>query len=145
MLLIDGGLKLLYAEGLLFELNRRVLHPFGYALSVIVSDENEQGDYSVEFGGVKAVPSLDLEGIFFSNDMFEEGIEKYQKYLIKEGNKRLQLRQKLLGYVVQGDMDGLDVVSEQESNKSLWEAAKTPLEAKLQQELRRLHAVIKGA
>ena len=143
MLLLDGGLKLLLEEGLIFELNRRILHPFGYALSVIISEVNAEGDYSVEFGGVKA--TSDPEGLIFADEAFTEGAEKYQKFLFKLGNGILKRRQKLLGYTVQGATDATDVAAAQEVNKDLWAAAKTPLEAKLQQELRRIHAVIQGA
>ena len=143
MVLLRDGLRRLLESGLFFEINRRVLHPFGYALSVIVSDENEQGDYSVEFGGVRE--TLDVTGIIFADDLLVEGQDKYRKYLLGDGGKRLNERQKQLGYIIQGDTDGSDVVAEQEASKALWEAAKTSLEAKLQQELRRLHAVIKGA
>ena len=134
------GAKLLYESGLLFELNRRVLHPFGLALSVVVSEENEAGDVEVALGGV--FESSDEEGIIFADDVYREGIERFERFLQERGEKKLRLRFRRLGYVMQGPPDlGAEVLI-QKGNEELWKPAETPREALLQQALRSIHAAI---
>ena len=62
------GLELI-ESGLLFEINRLVLHPYGKALSV----DDITGEISL-------LESNDPEGMIFSKEEFLIGVEKYKEY-----------------------------------------------------------------
>lgn len=80
--------------GLLFELNRQVLHPLGLALVVEVDD-----DGASRIAGLWADP--DREGIIFSPESLVEGRQKLESFMRREGLGRLATRRTALGYVVQ--------------------------------------------
>lgn len=83
--------------GLLFEINRKVLHPFGLALSVTTDDTT--GDATGEFGLVK---TDDLEGMEFTVGQFMESQAKLDNFLQHEGGaERLAKRITGLGFVTQ--------------------------------------------
>jgi len=83
------------ASGLLFEINRTVLHPLGLALAVKVDD-----DGSMEFGRIWDCRD-DPEGILFAPENFDHGHDKYDAYMKERGQTALDLRQNLLGFLVQ--------------------------------------------
>lgn len=128
-------MRLLYESGLLFEVNRRVLHPFGLALVVEVDAEDVS---KVTFGGVQTVD--DVDGIVFADDVYREGMTRLAKFRSETGDEKLHHRYNELGYVVQGTAGLRTLVDEQVVNGALWAPATTSLEARLQQELRRLHS-----
>lgn len=82
-------------SGFLFELNRRVLHPFGLALEVV-----QESDGSIMFGGVWDCRE-DPEGIIFAEGDFQEAVRKWNDYLIGQGVKILTSRLVRLGFIVQ--------------------------------------------
>ena len=85
-------------SGLLFEINRRVLHPFGLAISVredVLTDEwvvANVWDYRD-----------DEEGMIFEEETFQHGLDKLNKFMENIGNEKLRKRKELLGYVIQGE------------------------------------------
>lgn len=86
--------KFLDESGLLFTINRDILHPLGLAMSVT---EDEQGSYMGKMWVVDAP-----EGIIFSQETFDEGVRKYNQFLLSIGvDKKLRTRREKLGYVVQ--------------------------------------------
>jgi len=87
------------ASGLLFEVNRTVLHPLGLALEVKVED-----DGSMEFGGIWDCRD-DSEGILFAPENFDHGNEKFETYMRERGQAALELRRNLLGFLVQTSSD----------------------------------------
>jgi hypothetical protein len=88
--------KFLLDSGLLFEINRRVLHPFGLALEVI-SDNNGNPLHIGDLWDYRNDP----EGIIFGDDILEAGSAKFEKFLEEFGNAKLKERVKALGYIVQ--------------------------------------------
>lgn len=78
-------------SGLLFELNRHILHQFGIALGV------RQGD------GVSELFLLDEreEGIIFSPESFEDGKKKYARFMEAFGRSQLKKRLDELGWTFQ--------------------------------------------
>ncbi len=140
--------KLLIKTGLLFEINRRVLHPFGLAMEVIVVDKAEEfkeelADIEAQIAYCKMVSDTailkqmvdrhramnkmlleflelkkqswcgriggiwdyrdDPEGMLFQEETFQTGVEKFDKFLKGFGNKKIQQRKKVLGFVLQGE------------------------------------------
>jgi hypothetical protein len=81
-------------SGLLFEINRRVLHPLGLALEV--SDDRISGIWDCR---------SDPEGIYFDDETFEAGVRKLKAYMNERGTKAIVTRTACLGYKVQGDLD----------------------------------------
>lgn len=89
----------LLRSGLLFEINRRVLHPFGLAMSLEVDEET---DKPTKYFNVKLWDSTeDPEGIIFTDEMFESGRTKFQTFKDVH-KKRLATRLIALGYLIQG-------------------------------------------
>ena len=99
------SLRKLLDSGLLFELNRSVLHPFGYALALSWKDDS---DPDGEPDGVVLYGTNDRDGITFSTDSFIEGEEKLRKFMEAEGNSKISARQMLLGFVHQIDPDQIE-------------------------------------
>lgn len=80
--------------GLLFEINRRVLHPVGLAMSVYVQDD----------GTAYVAPLVrtdDAEGIHYWPETLDEGFQKYSAFMKAGGLERLRKREAALGYIEQ--------------------------------------------
>lgn len=86
--------KFLLDTGLLFEINRRVLHPLGLALEVSLDGDNAT---------VSAVWDCrnDPEGVTYEEGTFKYGARKYATYMEHHGLKALQSRKEKLGYLEQ--------------------------------------------
>ena len=105
---IKNPAKALVEKGLLFEINRRILHPLGYALAVNwpeTSEEEELAENS-DWASVHLWDSTeDPEGVYFSPDdkaYFEDRKGSFEK-TVEEAAPRLRSRSDVLGYVVQGE------------------------------------------
>jgi len=99
------SVKELSERGLLFEINRRVLHPLGLAISIDVERDDETDEImSAKFGDIWDCQE-DPEGIVYTDELFAVGLQKYQDYMEQEGNALLEARRKSLGYIIQGDDD----------------------------------------
>lgn len=88
--------KQLREWGLLFEINRQVLHPLGLALAVEVDND----------GNEIISPNIwdcrdDPEGVLFGDDLFADGRRKARKMMEDWGTDKLQDRLGVLGYIVQ--------------------------------------------
>lgn len=88
--------KFLYETGLLFEINREVLHPLGLALETVVNEETGE----VEMGCLQDFRA-DPEGVVFDDAALKEGTAKILKFMREEGQERIASRKKGLGYVIQ--------------------------------------------
>lgn len=88
-------------SGLLFEINRRILHPLGLALSVDVPDNGTALEQ--DFGVIQIVDMReDPEGVCFEDATYLEGKAKLKTFLEKsQFQERLMSRRTRLGYVVQ--------------------------------------------
>jgi|SRR5690606_3002291 len=95
---VNNYVRYLLDNGLLFEINRKVLHPLGLALVVNVDEENRK---KITIDGLIKVPEDDKEGFVYDDETFTVGSEKYEKFLEKYGRKRLELRKEELGYIIQ--------------------------------------------
>jgi hypothetical protein len=96
MKMLDDPWKFLADTGLLFELNRLVLHPLGLALVMSVDDA---GNHTL--AGIWDNRD-DPEGIAFAADAYANGEEKSAAYRRTHFVPRLPWRFKALGYIVQG-------------------------------------------
>lgn len=90
--------KFLVDSGLLFEINRRVLHPLGMALECAV---DEKPGHS-KIGNVWDYRD-DPEGIRFGDDEFKSGLAKLRRFMAEFGDRKLAQRRAILGFVVQGE------------------------------------------
>jgi hypothetical protein len=93
--------KFLLDSGLLFEINRRVLHPLGLALEVVVED-----DGTAKLGQLWDCRT-DPEGILYTDEAFAEGYAKLLEYLGTTGLANIKSRYEKLGFLVQGGQDPL--------------------------------------
>ena len=91
---IENPVQFLMDNGVLFEVNRQVLHPLGLQLDIEVDDE----------GRVTRFDLLDNrdspEPIFFTPEDFEEGRSKYESYMHDHGKRNIQKRRQI-GMVIQ--------------------------------------------
>lgn len=71
---IEDAAKFLHDSGLLFELNRAVLHPRGLALGVTVSDDESDIEFDVIY-------DYRDDGIVFGEQLFNEGEKKLNTYM----------------------------------------------------------------
>lgn len=93
MAVVGGWERFLMESGLLFEINRRVLHPFGLALAM------SQDGEAVTIHGLMAVN--DPEGIVFTADAFVDGAVKFSRWLEQTGLAHLEQRERGIGFSVQ--------------------------------------------
>lgn len=91
--------EFLVDSGLLFEINRRVLHPLGLALETTVDDDGH-----TEITGILDYRS-DPEGVLFADDTFNEGLRKLTAYMNARGTRAVVARRACVGFKVQGDPD----------------------------------------
>lgn len=91
------SLRQLYDNGLLFEINRQILHPLGLALALEWEGDNSDGDPS----GVHLLKDSDPEGTVFAADTFLEGVAKLQAFMDREGRARHTVRKDAVGFVIQ--------------------------------------------
>jgi hypothetical protein len=89
-------------SGLLFEINRTVLHPLGLAMEVTVSSEDPS---SVTISGIWDCRDEE-EGVTYAPETFVRGSEKYQRFLDESGGERLRMRARRLGFVLQTKPEG---------------------------------------
>ena len=72
--------KELFDSGLIFEINRKVLHPLGLAIA-IRGEENTDGKMEWTFSNEVWDYRDDPEGINFEVDLFDKGMEKLLTYM----------------------------------------------------------------
>jgi len=87
--------KFLSESGLLFEINRAVLHPLGYALTF----QQEADGTLLPFGLVDA--TADTDGMAFEAETFKRGWERHAKWLQEVGAGRHGARLEKYGKVLQ--------------------------------------------
>jgi hypothetical protein len=83
--------KFLLDSGLLFTINRTVLHPYGLAMGVD-TETDEVTIYDAR---------QDPEGWMYTEDMLKHGKEKYDKFLADFGTAKIKERHENLGFVIQ--------------------------------------------
>lgn len=103
----DDAARLLAETGLLFEINRRVLHPVGLALVVnhdtttlATADGAETRD-SYTLAGLQDAREIDRAGFTFGDDDLDEGGAKLSRFMTHEGHQRHVERLVTYGFVVQ--------------------------------------------
>lgn len=79
-------------RGLLWHINRTVLHPLGLALSVVVNDDGTES-----FGEI--MTTEDPEGWIYGEGT--DGQEKYERFMRTQGDAKHTQRICALGYIVQ--------------------------------------------
>lgn len=99
MVKIENHAKFLSETGLLFEINRRILHPLGLALYVSVDDDNK-----IQIGGLQD-SRKDPEGIYYNSDQFESGKKRHAKFMEEYGKAAHKTRESLLGYIEQSECE----------------------------------------
>ncbi|NJO18713.1 MAG: hypothetical protein HC877_24235 [Thioploca sp.] len=95
---IKDDAKFLLETGLLFEINRTILHKFGYAL-VIDTDYNNKR--KVVIVGLFEPNEPDDEGWIYDEESFQDGAQKYQKFLEQIGKNKIDKRKEKLGFIIQ--------------------------------------------
>lgn len=93
---VENPARRLKENGLLFELNRKILHPFGMAIT-----ESESG--SIELIECKN----DNEGIVYDEEVYISASKAFSDFFRREGEALLKSRKEKLGYVVQNYPDPL--------------------------------------
>lgn len=75
-------IRFLHESGLLFEINRRILHPLGYALAGYI-----ESDGSMVFGGIVDATG-DPDGMAFEAQTFAAGVARFEEYMRSVGSRR---------------------------------------------------------
>jgi len=93
--------RFLVENGLVFEINRRVLHPLGLAMIVDVDPKNRR-----QLAITALVETEDDTGFVYDEEAFVVGKEKYQNFLEKKGGQeRLDTRKTKYGFLEQDKED----------------------------------------
>lgn len=92
--------KFMLDNGLVWEINRKVLHPLGLAMIVDV-DRNNRRQLKV----IDLAETEDKEGFLYDAEAFEVGKEKFDKFLKKGGQERLDARMAKYGFIEQDKED----------------------------------------
>jgi len=91
---IEHPASFLEENGILFEMNRQVLHPLGFELRFQLGDD----------GGLRGIELVDnrasAQPIFFSTEAFDQGRQKYETYMQEHGRRNIQKRRQI-GMVIQ--------------------------------------------
>lgn len=88
--------KFLLENGLLFEINWKVLHPFGLALAV--TEDTETGE--IDFLGIQKTD--DITGWEFDEETFISALHKLKSFVCNGENiERLSKRKQALGGTIQ--------------------------------------------
>jgi len=91
--------KILVDSGLLFEINRKILHPLGMALCVVTDDESGE---AIE---IFLKETTELEGVVFSEGSFLDGERKLESYMKNIGNNKRSTRKTAIGFEEQISAD----------------------------------------
>jgi len=95
---IKNWTRYLVEKGLLFEINRKVLHPLGLALAADVDYNNRTK--------IKLTHLYDAEsddGFLYDDETYKENKAIFDLYMKDEGQDKLDKRKKALGFIVQGE------------------------------------------
>jgi hypothetical protein len=98
---VKAPIKFLIDSGLLFEINRQILHPLGLAMAV-VTDESED----TETGQIMIWDARDeKEGVLYEPSTFVHGVEKINAFLESFALQKLEERKEEVGFVTQEHPD----------------------------------------
>jgi hypothetical protein len=88
--------KELVQWGLLFEINRSVLHPFGLALAVELTEDGEM-IFSNDIWDCREI----TEGLAYEKETYLAGNKKFMDFLEEQGYELLSKRVQALNYLEQ--------------------------------------------
>lgn len=91
---IDHPARFLAEHGILFEVNRQILHPLGMELRLELDEGGRLERLELLDNRESPVP------IYFTAEEFDEGRAKYEKYLEEYGRRNMQKRRQM-GVVTQ--------------------------------------------
>lgn len=91
---IEDPVQFLVDNGILFEMNRQVLHPLGLELQLGSSEEGRASAVELHDNRESVHP------ISFSPEAFEAGRRRYEAYLNEKGRRNMQKR-RTMGMVIQ--------------------------------------------
>ena len=91
---IEMPADFLVDNGILFEMNRQVLHPLGLQLEIEAGADGEMCSLTIIDN--RAVPTP----IYFGSEEFESGRERYEAYMAEHGRRNMQKRRQI-GMVIQ--------------------------------------------
>ena len=97
--MIETDPKILFDHGILFELNRQILHPLGFSLVFKERKSSEESNTLV------LLRTHDEEGVLFPEKSFMEGAAKFSIFMKNIGEKALQKRMSKIGFLRQTRSD----------------------------------------
>lgn len=98
---VQNPIQFLRQSGLLFEINRHILHPFGLAMVVDKDKDSDTDEGKFYIWDERE----DKEGIVYDADTFISGTEKINTFLEDFGVEKLLGRQEELGFTHQESPD----------------------------------------
>ena len=96
---IDDAAQFLSDTGLLFRINREILHPLGLAMEI--QTWKYKGKQKAKFTNKLWDYRRDPEGMLYADETFTEADQKHKLFMKKFGEKKLKERYKRLGYIIQ--------------------------------------------
>jgi len=92
--------RYLIDKGLIFQINKEVLHKFGLALVVDIDPNNKK-----QLAITALLETEDPEGFLYETDAYNVGQQNYERFLKKEGQEKLDARKEKYGFLVQESDD----------------------------------------
>ena len=99
--------KFIIDNGLLFEINRKVLHPLGLSLE---PDTHPDDKRKVCISCL--METDDDEGFLYDEDSFEYNESKLEVFMKKRGSRALASRERVLGYIEQSKANVAKILEE---------------------------------
>jgi len=96
------SVKRLVDDGILFEMNRQVLHPMGLSMAVMVDPSNQAAPETVIL-----LETDDDEGVLFNEEDFTSGAARFHSFFKKTGEDRVARRIRAIGFTRQTRSDQL--------------------------------------
>lgn len=89
----------LHESGLLYRINREILHPLGMALSIQLPDYADPPTETITTQ--LCAFDDDEEGIIFDDEVMMKAQARETKFMTEVGQQKLDARQNKLGFVIQ--------------------------------------------
>ncbi len=99
--MVNLPVNYLFDNGLIFEMNRTLLHPLGLALSIKTDPNIVDGPNQV----LVLSKTDDREGFLYNSEDFMSGAAKFSKFMKISGESTILSRHSALGYIRQTRSD----------------------------------------
>lgn len=96
---VKNWVRFLVDNGLIAEINKKVLHPIGLTMEVGIHPDNRR---RLAIDGIFEVEDDDDEGFLYDEETLEYNSKKFDAYIRPQKKSLIKSRKEKIGFVVQG-------------------------------------------